>query len=50
MHTLRLRGHPIASARRWQRLCMHMAGMPASLQAHMAITSGRPERRVRHLK
>lgn len=50
MHTLRMWGHPIASADRWQRLCMHTADMPASLQAHMTITSGRPERRVQHLK
>lgn len=42
MYVLTLHGHPIATANRWQRLCMAMAKHPARVQKNMRITSGRP--------
>lgn len=50
MHTLSLLGVDIACSRRWQRLCMHMAGCPSDAQQLMEIRSGHPNRPVTVLR
>lgn len=39
MYVLTLHGHPVATADRWQRLCMAMAAYDNDDQEHMDITS-----------
>lgn len=39
MYVLTLHGHPIATANRWQRLCMAMSAYDAEDQEHMHIAS-----------